>query len=244
MKVDGGYVGVDEWQRTSVPHIYAAGDVTGQMPLSSVAAMQGRKIARHALGQEVTPLDYGKVAQAIFTDPEIASVGLEEVDAAALGRKVRITKVPFAANPRALIQASPRGFVKVVSDPATRVVLGGTVVGRYASELIAPIALASQARLRVDQLVETLMVHPSMSREHRRSRRVADAATAAGRQTSTGESSHVHGQVTSPSPRSSPSALPDRVLDRHDVQLVLGEQRRGPRRCFPIRAVTGIMPQP
>jgi dihydrolipoamide dehydrogenase len=163
VKVDRGYIGVDEWQRTSVPHIYAAGDVTGQMPLSSVAAMQGRKIARHALGQEVTPLDYGKVAQAVFTDPEIASVGLEEADAAALGRKVRITKVPFAANPRALIQASPRGFVKVVSDPATRVVLGGTVVGRYASELIAPIALASQARLRVDQLVETLMVHPSMS---------------------------------------------------------------------------------
>ncbi len=163
VEVEGGYVGVDEWQRTSVPHIYAAGDVTGQMPLSSVAAMQGRKIARHALDHEVSPLDYGKVTQAIFTDPEIASVGLEEVDAAAQGRKVRITKVPFAANPRALIQASPRGFVKVVSDPATRVVLGGTVVGRYASELIAPIALAAQARLRVDQLVETLMAHPSMS---------------------------------------------------------------------------------
>ncbi|MBA2337813.1 MAG: FAD-dependent oxidoreductase [Acidimicrobiia bacterium] len=163
VKTDHGYIEVDEWQRTSVPHIYAAGDVTGQMPLSSVAAMQGRKIARHAMGHEVTPLDYGKVTQAIFTDPEIASVGLEEVDAAAVGRKVRITKVPFAANPRALIQASPRGFVKVVSDPATRVVLGGTVVGRYASELIAPIALAAQARLRVDQLVETLMAHPSMS---------------------------------------------------------------------------------
>ncbi|CAN5316972.1 MAG: NAD(P)H-quinone dehydrogenase [Acidimicrobiia bacterium] len=163
VKSDRGHIEVDEWQRTSVPHIYAAGDVTGQMPLSSVAAMQGRKIARHALGHEVTPLDYGKVTQAIFTDPEIASVGLEEVDAAAQGRKVRITKVPFAANPRSLIQASTRGFVKVVSDPATRVVLGGTVVGRYASELIAPIALAAQARLRVDQLVETLMVHPSMS---------------------------------------------------------------------------------
>lgn len=161
--VELGYVSVDEWQRTSLDHIYAAGDVTGQMPLSSVATMQGRKIALHVTGHEVTPLDLNRVSQAIFTEPEIASVGLEEVDAAAEGRKVRITKVPFAANPRALIQANPRGFAKVISDPATRVVLGGTVVGHHASELIATIALAVQARLRVDMLVETLMVHPSLA---------------------------------------------------------------------------------
>ncbi len=158
-----GHIPVDEYQRTEVPHVYAAGDVTGQLPLSSVAAMQGRKIARHVTGHEVKPLDYRKVAQAIFTEPEIASVGLEEVDAAAEGRKVRITKVPFAANPRALIQGNPLGFAKVISDPATRIVLGGTVVGHHASELIAPIALAVTARLHVDMLVETLMVHPSLT---------------------------------------------------------------------------------
>jgi dihydrolipoamide dehydrogenase len=158
-----GYVVVDEFQRTTAPHIYAAGDVTGQMPLSSVATMQGRKIARHMMGRSVVPIDYRKVSQAIFTEPEIASVGLEEVDAAAEGRKVRITKVPLASNPRAIIQGDTQGFVKVVSDPATRVVLGGTVVGHHASELIAPIALATQGRVRVDTLVETLMVHPSLT---------------------------------------------------------------------------------
>ncbi|MDP8958442.1 MAG: NAD(P)H-quinone dehydrogenase [Actinomycetota bacterium] len=163
VKTEHGYVVVDEYQRTTVPSIYAAGDVTGQMPLSSVAAMQGRKIARHALGYPVKPLDYQKVSQAVFTEPEIASVGLEEAEAASEGRKVRITKVPFAANPRALIQGNPRGFVKVISDPATRVVLGGTVVGHHASELISVMALAVQAQLRVDSLVETLMVHPSLS---------------------------------------------------------------------------------
>ncbi len=162
VETERGYVTVDEFQRSSAPHIYAAGDVTGQMPLSSVATMQGKKIAHHLMGRQVTPLDYGKVTQAIFTEPEIASVGLEEVDAAAEGRKVRITKVPFAANPRALIQANPRGFAKVISDPATHVVLGGTVVGHHASELIAPIALAVTAKIRVDVLVETLMVHPSL----------------------------------------------------------------------------------
>ncbi len=161
--VDHGYVVVDEFQRTSAPHIYAAGDVTGQMPLSSVAAMQGRKVAQHAMGHKVKPLDYGKMAQAIFTEPEIASVGLEEVDAAAEGRKVRITKVPFAVNARALIQGNTRGFVKVISDPATHTVLGGTVVGHHASELVAILALAVQARLTVHNLVETLMVYPSLA---------------------------------------------------------------------------------
>ncbi len=159
----GGYVVVDEFLRSAVPHIYAAGDVTGQMPLSSVAAMQGRKAAQHGLGHKVRPLDYGKMAQAIFTEPEIASVGLEEVDAAAEGRKVRITKVPFAANPRALIQGNPHGFAKVISDPATHEVLGGTIVGHHASELIAILAVAVQGRLTVHALVETLMVYPSLA---------------------------------------------------------------------------------
>src|SRR5690606_16416921 len=163
VETDHGYIRVDEMQRTSVPHIYAAGDCTGQMPLSSVAAMQGRKIALDALGVPVTPLDYSKVAQAVFTEPEIASVGLEEVEAAADGRKVRTPDVPFTANERAVLQGSTRGFVKVISDPATGVVLGGTIVGHRASELIATVALAVNVRATVQQLVETLMIHPSMS---------------------------------------------------------------------------------
>lgn len=158
-----GFVQVDQFSRTSVPTIYGAGDCTGQMLLSSVAAMQGRKIARHALGLAVTPIDYGKVAQAVFTEPEIASVGLEEAEAAAVGRKVRTTKVPFASNARAVLQGNPQGFVKLSSDPATGVVLGGTVVGHRASELIGILALAVQARVTVHTLVETLLVHPSLS---------------------------------------------------------------------------------
>lgn len=158
-----GFVQVDQFSRTSVPTIYGAGDCTGQMLLSSVAAMQGRKIARHAMGLTVTPIDYGKVAQAVFTEPEIASVGLEEAEAAAVGRKVRTTKVPFAANARAVLQGNPQGFVKLSSDPATGVVLGGTVVGHRASELIGILALAVQARVTVHTLVETLLVHPSLA---------------------------------------------------------------------------------
>lgn len=158
-----GYIEVDEYQRTSVTHVYAAGDCTGQMPLSSVASMQGRIIARHALGLAVKPLQLSNVAQAVFTEPEIASVGLEEAVAAMQGRKIRTTKVPFAANSRAVLQGNPSGFVKVISDPATHIVLGGTIVGHRASELIGILALAVHGELKVETLVNTLMVHPSLS---------------------------------------------------------------------------------
>lgn len=161
-----GYVVVDHNCRSTVPHIYAAGDLSGKLPLSSVASMQGRKIAEHALGLHNRPhrhLDYDKAASAIFTEPEIADVGLAEADAFASGRKIRVTKVPFSVSARALIDGDPRGFVKILSDPATGVVLGGSIVGRHASELISVIALAVTAGLTVTDIVESLFVHPSLA---------------------------------------------------------------------------------
>ncbi|MFM7069890.1 MAG: dihydrolipoyl dehydrogenase family protein, partial [Actinomycetes bacterium] len=105
--LDGSWIGsVDHHMRTNVPHIYVAGDVSGKLPLSSVATMQGRKIAEHVMGLHKVGhrhLDYEKAASAIFTDPEIADVGLAEADAFAEGRKVRVTKVPFASTAKALI---------------------------------------------------------------------------------------------------------------------------------------------
>jgi dihydrolipoamide dehydrogenase len=163
---DGGYVVVNHNCQSSVPHIYAAGDLSGKLPLSSVAAMQGRKIAEHAMGLHAGPhrhLDYEKAASAIFTVPEIADVGLAEADAFAEGRKIRVTKVPFGSNAKALISNDARGFVKIVSDPATGVVLGGSIVGRHAAELISVIALAVTAGLRVADIVESLLVHPALA---------------------------------------------------------------------------------
>ncbi len=162
----GGYVVVDHNCQSTVPNIYAAGDLSGKLPLSSVASMQGRKIAEHAMGLHVGPhrhLDYEKAASAIFTVPEIADVGLAEADAFAEGRKIRVTKVPFSANAKALIDNDPRGFVKIVSDPYTGVVLGGSIVGRHAAELISVIALAVTAGLRVNDIVESLLVHPALA---------------------------------------------------------------------------------
>ena len=152
--------------QSSVKHIYVAGDLSGKLPLSSVASMQGRKIAEHVMGlhaREHRHLDYDKAASAIFTEPEIADVGLAEAEAFALGRKIRVTKVPFAAAAKALINNDTRGFVKILSDPATGVVLGGSIVGRHAAELIAVIALAVTCNLKVTDIVDSLLVHPSLS---------------------------------------------------------------------------------
>mgnify|MGYP003333105504 FL=1 len=160
-----GYVAVDDHCRTNVGHIYAAGDVSGKLPLSSVASMQGRKIAAHIMGTatEGRILDYDKAASAIFTQPEIADVGLAEADAFSIGRKIRVTKVPFSTTAKALIHNDPRGFVKLISDPNTGVVLGGTIVGRHAGELISVVALAVTAHLKVGDLLDSLLVHPSLA---------------------------------------------------------------------------------
>jgi NAD(P)H dehydrogenase (quinone) len=162
----GGYIPIDHNCVTNVAHIYAAGDVSGKLPLSSVAAMQGRKVAERLMGLHAGPhhhLDYDKAASAIFTEPEIADVGLAEAEAFASGRKIRVTKVPFTASPKALINNDPRGFVKIISDPATGVVLGGSIVGRHAAELISVIALAVTSNLKVTNIVESLLVHPALS---------------------------------------------------------------------------------
>ncbi|MDP9071917.1 MAG: FAD-dependent oxidoreductase [Actinomycetota bacterium] len=161
-----GYVPVNHHCQSNVPHVYAAGDLSGKLPLASVASMQGRKLAEHVMGlhtREHRHLDYEKAASAIFTEPEIADVGLPEAEAFALGRKIRVTKVPFAANARALIDGDPRGFVKILSDPATGVVLGGSIVGRGAAELISVLALAVTSNLKVTDIVESLLVHPALA---------------------------------------------------------------------------------
>jgi NAD(P)H dehydrogenase (quinone) len=167
MVVDrNGYIPINHHCQSNIGHIYAAGDVSGKLPLSSVAAMQGRKIAEHVMGLHTRShrhIDYEKAASAIFTEPEIADVGLAEAEAFASGRKIRVTKVPYASTAKALINNDPGGFVKIVSDPATGVVLGGSIVGRHAAELISVLALAVTANLKVSDIVESCLAHPTLS---------------------------------------------------------------------------------
>jgi len=163
---DWGYVDINQHCVTNVGHIYAAGDISGKLPLSSVASIQGRKVAEHVMGLHTRNhrhLDYDKAASAIFTEPEIADVGLAEAEAFASGRKIRVTKVPFSSTAKAMINSDTRGFVKIISDPNTGEILGGSIVGRHAAELISVIAVAVTASLTVSDLVESILVHPALS---------------------------------------------------------------------------------
>ncbi len=159
----GGYLRVDRVSRTSVPGVYAAGDCTGLLPLASVAAMQGRIAMYHALGEGVSPIRLKTVASAVFTRPEIATVGVSQnaIDNGEV--PARTVMLPLNTNPRAKMSGLRRGFVKIFCRPATGVVIGGVVVAPIASELILPIALAVQNNLTVNDLAQTFSVYPSLT---------------------------------------------------------------------------------
>jgi NAD(P)H dehydrogenase (quinone) len=159
----GGYIPVDRVSRTSVPGVYAAGDCTGLLMLASVAAMQGRIAMWHALGEGVAPIKLKTVAAAVFTRPEIATVGISQraIDAGEV--PARTIMLPLATNPRAKMLGLRRGFVKLFCRPATGVIIGGVVVAPVASELILPIAMAVQNGLSVEDVAHTFSVYPSLS---------------------------------------------------------------------------------
>ncbi len=159
---EAGHVVVDRVSRTSVPGIYAAGDVTGVFQLASVAAMQGRIAMWHALGEAVAPLKLKTVAANVFTHPEIATVGVQEA-AVSDGDDIEVVRLPLATNARAKMSDLRDGFVKLLARRSTGVVTGGVVVAPGASELILPIALAVTKGLTVGDLAQTFAIYPSLS---------------------------------------------------------------------------------
>jgi dihydrolipoamide dehydrogenase len=160
---DRGYVLVDRVSRTSRAGVYAAGDCTGLLLLASVAAMQGRTAMWHALGDAVVPLRLATVSANVFTDPEIATVGLLAAEAAAERGGVQQVKLALSTNARAKMQGIQDGFVKLYCRAGTGTVLGGVVVAPRASELILPVSMAVQNGLTVDQLAHTFTIYPSIT---------------------------------------------------------------------------------
>jgi len=158
-----GYITVDRVSRTNIGSIYAAGDCTGVLPLASVAAMQGRIAMWHALGEAVAPLRLKTVSATVFTNPEIATVGIGYQAIASGEVPARTVMLPLETNARAKMQGHNHGFVKVYCRPATGVVIGGVVVAPAASELIFPLTLAVQRGLTVNELAATIAVYPSLS---------------------------------------------------------------------------------
>ena len=158
-----GFVQVDKVSRTSAPGVYAAGDCTGVMMLASVAAMQGRIAMWHALGEAVQPLRLDHVAATIFTEPEIATVGVSQASVDSGEVEAKSVKLALATNARAKMQGFRDGFVKLFARPGSGTVIGGVVVAPRASELILAVSLAVEQMLTVDQMAHTFAVYPSLS---------------------------------------------------------------------------------
>lgn len=157
-----GYIEVDEKGQTSVPHIYAIGDIVAGPALAHKASYEG-KVAAEAIAGHPSVVDYKAMPAVVFSDPEIAGVGLSETEAKKEGYEVAIGKFPYAANGRALSLGSAEGFVKVVGDQKTGLVLGAQVVGPEASNLIAEIGLAIEMGATLEDIALTIHAHPTLA---------------------------------------------------------------------------------
>jgi dihydrolipoamide dehydrogenase len=160
--VTEGGIRTNERMETSIKGIYAAGDVTGEIMLASVAMIQGMVAASNAMGREAT-IDYRVVPRSIRTVPPIAAVGITESEAKERGLSIKVGKFPFQQNPKANIIRESRGFVKIIADSASGEILGAHIIGPQATELIHEAAVVMKVRGTVQDVASTIHGHPSLN---------------------------------------------------------------------------------
>lgn len=163
VEMDGRTIRVNEFMQTSVPAIYAIGDIVAAPWLAHVASAQGILAVDHIAGKPVHPIDYDKVPNCTYTTPEVASVGLTERAAKERGYDVRTGKFPFSAIGKAMILGDTTGFVKMVSDARYDELLGVHIIGPRATELIAESSLGLKLETTVEEVAHTIHPHPTLS---------------------------------------------------------------------------------
>ncbi|MFB9236513.1 dihydrolipoyl dehydrogenase [Plantactinospora siamensis] len=157
-----GAIDVDGRGRTSVPHLYAIGDVTAKLMLAHAAEAMGIIAAETIAGAETMELDFAMIPRATYCQPQIASFGLTEAQARQRGFDVRVAKFPFSANGKAHGLADTGGFVKLVSDGRHGELLGGHLIGPDVTELLPELTLAQQWDLTVHELARNVHAHPTL----------------------------------------------------------------------------------
>ncbi|WP_245626095.1 dihydrolipoyl dehydrogenase, partial [Haloparvum sedimenti] len=159
---EGGFIETDDRTRTSVEHVHAVGDVAGEPMLAHKASKEGI-VAAEVIAGELAALDQQAIPAAVFTDPEIATVGMTEDEAAEAGYEPAVGQMPFNASGRALTTGHTEGFVRIVADEESGVVLGGQIVGPEASELIAEVTLAIEMGATLEDVAATVHTHPTLA---------------------------------------------------------------------------------
>jgi dihydrolipoamide dehydrogenase len=196
VKLDRGRVVVDDHLRASAQGVWAIGDVIGGIMLAHVASYEGVCAVENMAGHPRVP-DYHAAPNCVYTDPEIAHVGLGEKEARDRGLEVKVGRFPFAAAGRALTLGQTEGFVKVVADAASGRMLGVHIIGPRATDLIAEATLAVQNGLTLDQLDLTMHAHPTLPEA------MMEAALAA-----QGRAIHIPNRRAASNPAPNPSPTP------------------------------------
>ncbi|HEV7682137.1 MAG TPA: dihydrolipoyl dehydrogenase [Pyrinomonadaceae bacterium] len=164
IKVDRGFIQVDEFQQTGEKGVYAIGDVVPTPLLAHLASKEGIVAVEHLAGQkDVRPINLRLVPNCTYCDPEVASVGLTEAKAREQGYDVKIGKFPFSASGKARIIGEEEGFVKIVGEGKYDEILGVHIIGVHATELIAEACVAMQLESTAEELGRTMHAHPTVS---------------------------------------------------------------------------------
>jgi len=159
---ENGFLATDDRARTDVENIFAVGDVAGEPMLAHKASAEGIVAAEVAAG-EPAALDHQAIPAAVFTDPEVATVGMTEAEAEEAGFDPLVGEMPLRASGRALSMGESEGFVRIVADEESGIVLGGQLVGPNASELVAEVALAVEMSATLEDVAGTIHTHPTLA---------------------------------------------------------------------------------
>lgn len=158
-----GFIQVDGFMRTPEPGVYAIGDVVASPLLAHVASAEGILAVEHMAGREVRPIDYDRVPNATYCDPEVASIGLTETGAKERGHDVKVGKFPFSHSSKAPILGATEGFVKIVADARYGELLGMHVIGPRATEMVAEAGIGLATEATVEEIYGSIHPHPTLS---------------------------------------------------------------------------------
>lgn len=158
---DRGFIQVDRQQRTNVPHIYAIGDIVGQPMLAHKGVHEAHVAAEAAFGEKAY-FDASVIPSVAYTEPEVAWVGVTELEAKKTGRKIGVAKFPWAASGRAIANGCEFGFTKLIFDQATNRVIGGSIVGPNAGDMIGEITLGIEMGADPVDIGKTIHPHPTL----------------------------------------------------------------------------------
>jgi len=163
IKVEKGFIQVDEYQQTAEKGVYAIGDVVPTPLLAHLASKEGTVAVEHFAGKNPRPINLRLVPNCTYCDPEVASIGLTEAKAREAGYDVKLGKFPFSASGKARILGEEEGFVKIVSEGKYDEILGVHIIGPHATELIAEACVAMQLESTAEELGNTMHAHPTVS---------------------------------------------------------------------------------